>query len=125
MFDAYKRYFDFQGRANRKEYWLFVLVYFIQVMAAVLIDSIVFGTALGQGLPITYFLVFALNIIPAISVSMRRLHDTNRTGWWLLISLIPIIGAIVFFIFTLLPGTPGVNRFGAQPGAAELEETFA
>jgi uncharacterized membrane protein YhaH (DUF805 family) len=125
MFDAYKRYFDFQGRANRKEYWLFVLVYFIQVMAAVLIDSIVFGTALGQGLPITYFLVLALNIIPAISVSMRRLHDTNRTGWWLLISLIPIIGAIVFFIFTLLPGTPGVNRFGAQPGAAELEETFA
>lgn len=121
MFDAYKRYFDFQGRANRKEYWLFVLVYFIQVMAAVLIDSIVFGTALGQGLPITYFLVLALNIIPAISVSMRRLHDTNRTGWWLLISLIPIIGAIVFFIFTLLPGTPGVNRFGAQPGAAELE----
>lgn len=125
MFDAYKRYFDFQGRANRKEYWLFVLVYFIQVMAAVLIDSIVFGTALGQGLPITYFLVLALNIIPAISVSMRRLHDTNRTGWWLLISMIPIIGAIVFFIFTLLPGTPGVNRFGAQPGAAELEETFA
>ena len=125
MFEAYKRYFDFQGRSNRKEYWLYVLIYLIQLVVAISLDMMVFGTAPGQGVPVTYFLVLLVNIIPAIAVSIRRLHDTNRSGWWLLISLIPIIGGIVFFVFSVLRGTPGPNRFGRQPGSPVLEETFA
>lgn len=125
MFEAYKRTLDFQGRAGRKEYWLFFLAYVIQLVVAILIDRLVFGTGPGEGVPVVYLLAILANLVPALSAGFRRLHDTNRSAWWLLISLIPFIGGLVLLVFYVLPGTPGPNKFGPPPGSSDLEETFA
>jgi uncharacterized membrane protein YhaH (DUF805 family) len=128
MFTAYRNYWDFQGRAARSEYWLFFLWVFILGFIAGVVDRLAFsGGAPSLFGPCALFVTFA-NLIPNLSLSFRRLHDTNRSAWWLLIALIPLIGALVLFVFTLLRGTQGENRFGPEPGQrsyAELEATFA
>ena len=129
MFTAYQNYFDFQGRASRSEYWLFFLWMVILGAGAIAIDVFVFGTnplaPMGMYGP-AYLLVCGANLIPGLSVQVRRLHDLDRTGWWALLSLVPIAG-LVIFVFNLLPGTQGANRFGTPDGedVATLEETFA
>lgn len=126
MFEAYKRTLDFQGRAGRREYWLWFLAYFIQLIVAVVIDNTVLSAfQMGGGIGLLYVLVILGNLVTAVSVGFRRLHDTNRSAWWLLIAFIPIIGGLVLLVFYVLPGTPGENRFGPAPGAPELETTFA
>jgi uncharacterized membrane protein YhaH (DUF805 family) len=152
-----KRYAQFSGRAPRAEYWWFYLGYIILYAILTILTRIsaIFGI-LG--------IVYLGLIIPMIAVGVRRLHDTNRTGWWLLAPMIPyLIGlamivpaiisgaaggvnpfnmaslgaggiffmigfvmAIVVFIFTVLPGTKGPNRFGDDPyGPGNLDEVFA
>lgn len=126
MFAAYARYWDFQGRADRSEYWLFCLWVFILGVGAGLVDRLGLQSE-GPFGPCTLFLTFA-NLIPNLSLSFRRLHDTNRSAWWLLIALIPLVGALVLFVFSLLRGTPGENRFGPTPGGRsyeDLQATFA
>ncbi|WP_293681766.1 DUF805 domain-containing protein [uncultured Phenylobacterium sp.] len=126
MFTAYKNYWDFQGRAARSEYWLFCLWMLILGVAAGTIDALAFN-ARGFGGPCGLFVTFA-HLIPNLSLSFRRLHDTNRTAWWLLIALIPLLGGLVLFVFTVLRGTQGENRFGPEPGQRsyeELQATFA
>jgi uncharacterized membrane protein YhaH (DUF805 family) len=128
MFEAYKRYFDFQGRASRKEYWLFYLLF---VIATVVCSVLVYATGSPDGvfamLISLVFGVFALgSLIPSFAVAFRRLHDTNRSAWWLLIALLPFIGGIVLLVFNVLPGTPGDNRYGPSPLTSEnLQATFA
>jgi uncharacterized membrane protein YhaH (DUF805 family) len=125
MFKAYTHYWDFQGRAARAEYWLFALWIFLLGIVAGVLDLVAFHIAvLG---PCALFVTFA-NLIPNLAVSFRRLHDTDRSAWWLLIAAIPILGALVLLVFTLLPGTRGANRFGPEAGQRsfeELEATFA
>jgi uncharacterized membrane protein YhaH (DUF805 family) len=126
MFEAYKRTLDFRGRAGRREYWLFFLVYLVQIVVAMVIDNTVLAAVTPEGgVGIVYVLVALANLVTALSVGFRRLHDTNRSAWWLLIGLIPLIGGVVLIVFYVLPGTPGPNRFGPQPGASDLQETFA
>jgi uncharacterized membrane protein YhaH (DUF805 family) len=129
MFQPMRRYADFQGRASRAEYWLFAL--FIAVVEAVLMAL---GKAMGapgssgaMGASAVLGLFVLAVLIPSLAVGVRRLHDTNRSGWWLLISLIPLIGAIVVLVFTVLNGTRGSNRFGPDPKnpAGLTAETFA
>ena len=109
-----KKYADFNGRARRTEYWLFVLFSMVIAMVLGVVDYVL-------GTPGIIGLIFALAIlIPSIAVGVRRLHDTDRSGWWLLIAFIPVIGTIALLIFLLLDGTPGDNRFGANPKAATL-----
>ena len=109
-----KKYADFNGRARRTEYWLFVLFSMVIAMVLGVVDYVL-------GTPGIIGLIFALAIlIPSIAVGVRRLHDTDRNGWWLLIAFIPIIGTIALLIFLLLDGTPGDNRFGSNPKAATL-----
>ena len=109
MFLPFARYFDFQGRSTRKEYWLFFLFWAIGYFVTGAIDIANNPeTTIGPVGP-----TFALaTIIPLYSVSIRRLHDIDRTGWWILISLIPLIGGIVLIVFACTQGTKGVNRFG-------------
>ena len=109
-----KKYADFNGRARRTEYWLFVLFSMVIAMVLGVVDYVL-------GTPGIIGLIFALAIlIPSIAVGVRRLHDADRSGWWLLIAFIPIIGTIALLIFLLLDGTPGDNRFGSNPKAATL-----
>lgn len=106
-----KQYANFSGRARRKEYWMFTLVNLIIMIALALIDG-----ALGsEGI---IGLVYSLAVlIPSIAVAVRRLHDTGRSGWWLLLAFVPIAGlvVIVFFIFA---GDEQENDYGADPKLA-------
>lgn len=104
---AMKDYATFTGRARRKEYWMFILFYMIFCIALAVIDTVL-GTGFLSGL-----FMLAL-FIPSISVAARRLHDTGRSGWWQLISFIPIIGVIVLLIF-LVQDSHDDNQYGVNP----------
>lgn len=108
--DAMRRYFDFKTRATRTEFWMFTLVVFVGGIIALIID-----TALGNGRsgpPFITALWIIPHYIPAVAVAVRRLHDIDRTGWWVLIGIIPI-GALVLIVFYCQASMPGANRFGA------------
>lgn len=131
MFQPLRKYADFNGRARRAEYWLFTLLMILFSIPFSIVTEIAETT--GQmgpataGLILVFGLVMLGLFIPSLAVSVRRLHDTNRSGWWVLIGLIPFLGGLVLFIFAILDGTPGPNRFGADPkGRGEtLETVFA
>lgn len=110
---ALSNYADFSGRARRSEYWYFILFYLL-IYVALAITSEVIGSV---GYILTLVFIVAM-IIPSLSVGVRRLHDIDRSGWWLLISLIPLIGAIVLIVFAVQDSQPGENRFGSNPKEA-------
>jgi len=113
--EVLKKYAIFSGRARRKEYWLFVLFNFIASLILSIIDGM-FGTySLETGMGLLSNLYLLAVLIPGIAVSVRRLHDISRSGWWLLIGLIPLIGAIVLLIFMAQDSKPGENQFGPNP----------
>lgn len=107
--EGFKKYVDFSGRANRAEYWIFSLL-------NGLIAFVLMGLLVVVGVRVAWMLIVLLCVgtfIPSLSVFVRRLHDIDHSGWWYFISFIPLAGGIVLLVFTLLPGTPGTNRFGA------------
>jgi uncharacterized membrane protein YhaH (DUF805 family) len=126
MFEPLRKYATFVGRARRAEYWLWVLFVWIVEMVLIVPIQMMAGPAAMTGDPTAYagpaaaaygvfgLLMLAL-LLPSLAVSVRRLHDTGRSGWWLLIAFIPFLGALVLLVFTLLDGTPGPNRFGDDP----------
>jgi uncharacterized membrane protein YhaH (DUF805 family) len=113
---AWKRYADYSGRSRRKEYWMFSLINCLIVFA---LEIAAFAlTKFGVGF--IFFLalvgIYALaSVVPSMSLSVRRLHDTGRSGWWLLIGLVPLFGGIVLFVFTVLDSEPGPNLYGPDP----------
>jgi uncharacterized membrane protein YhaH (DUF805 family) len=115
---ALKKYADFSGRAQRAEYWYFVLFYFIFFILLAIIDQAVglFNYEITMGLLSGLFGLAMF--LPSIAVAVRRLHDTGRSGWWLLISLIPLVGGIVLIVFCCLDSAPGTNAYGPNPKAA-------
>lgn len=115
MFEALTKYAVFQGRARRQEYWLFYLLYLILGIIAAVIEG-----ASGAGL-ISGLLALVM-LLPSISVLVRRLHDTDRSGWWALLMLLPILGGLVLLIFCVLKGTDGPNRFGEDPLKPKISE---
>ena len=113
-----KKYAVFSGRARRKEYWMFVLFNIIFAVVAVILDNILGTSFQGAGYGLFYLLYGLAVIIPSIAVGVRRLHDTDRSGWWLLICLIPIIGGIWLIVLLATAGTAGENKYGADPKAS-------
>lgn len=111
-----KKYAVFEGRARRKEYWMFILFNAIFTSILGLIDKISGVEFLG----IIYGLAL---IVPGIAVNVRRLHDIGRTGWWVLIALVPFIGWAVLIIFAATEGVKGSNEYGSDP--KESDENFA
>lgn len=110
-FQVLKKYAVFHGRARRKEYWYFVLVNFIIGFVLSFIGAYAgLAPVRDPGFIYTLFV-----FIPSIGVSIRRLHDTGRSGWWLFISLIPFIGAIIMLIFTVTDSQEGTNQYGPSP----------
>jgi uncharacterized membrane protein YhaH (DUF805 family) len=101
------------------EYWYFVLFNILVSIVLGVIDALLFGTLdsyVGVGLLSGIYGLAIL--IPSLAVSVRRLHDIDRSGWWILIALVPLIGTIVLLVFALLEGTPGNNRYGPNPKEA-------
>ena len=117
--EALRKYSDFTGRARRREYWFFVLFNTLIQIAAVVLDGIAgtFRVELGVGLLSGIYSLAVL--VPSFAVLARRLHDTDRSGWWILIGIVPLLGALVLMIFALFEGDPGENRFGPSPKAAK------
>ena len=117
-----KKYLDFSTRAPRKEFWFFVLCYvggvFIMTVTDIATDTYDKESRIGLFTSIFVLLTF----IPYLSVSVRRLHDTNRTGWWVLIAIIPIIGAVWLIVLYCFKGNRDVNRFGEDPLSRERND---
>ena len=115
---AWKKYFQFSERSRRKEYWFFFLFNILIAIALGVVDSLTgtFAPETGAGLLGSIYGLAIL--IPSIALGVRRLHDTDRRGWWLLIGLVPLIGIIVLFVFMVMDGTLGNNRFGKNPKGA-------
>lgn len=113
-----RRYADFKGRSRRKEYWMFVLLQMIVIGAFVLL-TMLFGGAesdLGAIVVILGALVFlGAFFLPSIAVQVRRFHDQDKSGWFILLGFIPYVGSLVLLVFMCLPGTQGDNRFGPDP----------
>jgi uncharacterized membrane protein YhaH (DUF805 family) len=137
MLMPYRRYADFSGRSRRKEYWMFTL--FLVIVYAVLATLLFAGGfsldptsgepslgALGW-LAGGLFALFALgSLVPTLAVIVRRLHDQDKSGWFILLQFIPYVGGIIIFVFMCLDGTRGENRFGPDPkGVQNLGEVFS
>lgn len=103
-----KKYLEFNGRAHRTEYWMFVLISFLISIAISIVGSTI-------KLPWVSVLYSLAVFIPSIAVGVRRLHDTNRSGWWLLLVLIPLIGFIVLIVFLATDSAAGDNEYGSNP----------
>ena len=113
--DVLKKYAVFSGRARRKEYWFFILFNFIILTVLTVIDNVIGSYDLEQGVGLLGGIYALAVLIPNIAVSVRRLHDTGRSGWWLFIGLIPLIGGIVLLVFMFQDSKPGQNQYGANP----------
>ena len=111
-FAVLKKYMVFTGRSSRKEFWFFVLV---NVVVGIVFNILTKIPILKILFWIAYFLFGLAIFIPSIMVGIRRLHDTNKTGWLILLCLVPIVGAIVFLVLCALEGTPGENQYGSVP----------
>lgn len=128
---GFSNYVTFSGRARRAEYWKWVLFMIIVACVAVLLDYTFFpgymsaSATMGDGMasaqanggPITAIMSLLL-FLPGLAMTVRRLHDTDRSGWWILIGLIPLVGAIILLVWYVSDGTGGPNRFGPDPKAA-------
>lgn len=114
-----KRYADFSGRSRRKEYWLYILGLWIAIIVASIVDGLLGMTGMIAGAygPLTA-LVYLGTLIPTIAVAVRRVHDSDKSGWFV---LVPIYNLILMF----LEGTKGPNRFGADPKNPATAEAFS
>jgi len=107
-----KKYAVFSGRAGRKEYWMFVLFNFIFALAAFLLGLITFG--------LLYIVYVVAVFVPTLAVSIRRLHDIGKSGWYYLINLIPIAGPIWFLVLMCTDSQPGDNQYGPNPKEQQI-----
>lgn len=112
--EVLKKYAVFSGRARRKEYWFFILFNTIISFGLILVEVSAGGPGIVVGI---YYLAV---MIPSLAVLVRRLHDTNRSGWWLFINFIPLIGSIILLVFLVQDSQPDENRYGPNPKAATV-----
>ena len=107
-----KKYADFNGRASVREYWMFNLIHFIIIIILGSIGKVMPGT-LYTIISVVYMI--GVSLIPSIAVTVRRLHDTNRSGWYILLNIIPVLGWFYILYLTIKAGDTEKNRFGTSP----------
>ncbi len=112
--DVLKKYAVFQGRASRKEFWVFSLINFAIISIIAVTLNLLNQNSEDESILIYFGYIIAV-ICPTLAVTTRRLHDTGRSGSWILISLIPFIGSLTLTIFTLLESDPEENKYGPNP----------
>lgn len=124
IWQAFKKSFVFEGRASRKEFWCFTLFVYLILFGCVVVDialhklysqQVIFAPAVIAGCVLTFF--------PSLAVLVRRFHDTNRSGWYWFMGMIPVAGLILHLVALLQAGTPGDNDYGPAPGAAMPSES--
>lgn len=123
MLQPLRKYAEFTGRARRSEFWLFWLFTVVAGGIAGVLDAMLFN--LDDFEPLQAIVGLGL-LIPSLAVGFRRLHDTDKTAWWMLLWLLPIIGWIALLVFYLTPGTAGPNKYGPDPKetAGDIASTF-
>lgn len=114
-----RKYAEFDGRARRREYWGFVLVNLLVLILLAVPDALLGLATPGTGVGLSAIYVLAV-AVPWLAVTVRRLHDVGRSGWWVLVGFIPYAGAIVLLVFALLDSQPGNNEYGPNPKAAPV-----
>jgi len=115
-----ENYANFKGRARRTEYWMFSLFFFLFAILGGFVIGVLYG--IGGEVPgaiaVFLFVIWYLaHLVPSLAVTVRRLHDTGKSGWFLLINLIPYIGGLIVFVFTVIEGDNGDNEYGPDPKA--------
>lgn len=128
-----KKYAVFSGRARRKEYWMFVLFNFIFSLVASLLNLVIFEIGMAAvGLSPLFIMssfipiVYAIAVfVPGLAVSVRRLHDIGKSGWYVLITLIPIAGPIWFLVLVCMDSQPGDNAYGPNPKEEIIDQPAA
>ena len=114
--DVLKKYATFNGRASRSEYWMFTLINTLIIIALSILGNVLVSAApAAAGIFGILMIVYVLaTLLPSIAVGVRRLHDTDRSGWWMLIAIVPLV-SLILIVFFAMKGTEGDNRFGASP----------
>ncbi|WP_375288032.1 DUF805 domain-containing protein [Sphingomonas sp.] len=126
-----RRYADFSGRSRRKEYWMFALGQAIVLLLITLVAVVTGGFSGDAGgmsvIAIGLFLIYAVGVIvPSLAVQVRRFHDQDKSGWFLLLNFIPYVGGLIVLVFMCIEGTKGENRFGPDPkGGEHLGKIFS
>lgn len=115
---ALKSYTKFDGRSQRMEYWYFFLVNIVILVILYFIDSMTGMVNAASGYGILSGVYALAVLLPGIAVAVRRFHDTNRTGWWVLVALIPLIGGLILICFMVLDSDPETNKYGPNPKAS-------
>ena len=111
-FEALRKYAVFNGRARRREFWTFELGNFLIFVTLIVIGGVSRSSIAANILPALFVLAM---VIPSLAGQVRRLHDTNRSGWWIFISLVPLVGAVILWVFLFTDSNPGENRYGPNP----------
>lgn len=114
-----KQYADFSGRATRREYWMFTMMYFVFFVALITV-AIIVGVSAGEAdafMGVVFGLIIVVSLallVPTIAITVRRLHDMGMSGWWWFIGLVPYVGGFVLIVLCCLPSQPGTNKYGAN-----------
>lgn len=111
-FQGFRECFNFKGRSTRTAYWMFTLFNILAVIACAVI-----GMETQSAIPVSVYIL--VSFIPALAVSVRRLHDIGNSGWWLLLGLIPYLGGLILLLLMLQPSARGSNKWGANPFGIE------
>ena len=118
--EALKKYAKFDGRSQRSEYWFFVLFYILGYLILSFIDGVLGTHSIEAGIGLLSG-IFALgHLVPSIAVSVRRLHDIGKSGWWYLLVLLPIVGPIVLLVFFVMDSKPD-NQYGPNPKGSVVQ----
>jgi uncharacterized membrane protein YhaH (DUF805 family) len=113
---ALKNYRTFRGRASRSEFWYFLLFDFSVLFILVFINKFIYGESNEFNLlKFLISIIFIALILPSITVTVRRLHDINKSGWWIFLQIIPLIGPLIIYVLCALPSTNGTNKYGNKP----------
>lgn len=131
---GFQNYVNFEGRSGRAAYWWWVLFTVIVSVVAGIIDRAIGSSVVttpeaagmtSTGIGVITSIASLLLFLPSLAVAVRRLHDTDRSGWWVLLNVIPFIGWIIVVIMLLQPGSLGLNRYGPPPGTGEAAPAFS
>ncbi|MEI8595854.1 DUF805 domain-containing protein [Photobacterium sp. Hal280] len=112
---ALRKYAVFSGRAQRQEYWYFFLINLVITLALGIVDNLLNTPGAGEGTGLLGGVYSLAVLLPSVAVGVRRLHDIGKSGWWMLLSLIPVIGFVVLLFFFARDGQPGPNEYGNNP----------
>jgi len=115
-----ENYANFNGRARRKEYWMFTLFYTLLVMACAFALALLVATGaymLTLLVAVMSIAAILVHVVPSLAVTVRRLHDVGQSGWFLLLALVPYIGNLIIFVFSVIEGNKGTNKYGPDPKA--------